>query len=275
MTSVDYGVPECFSGGRIEVWTVCPTDLSPASLGFCETLLSTEERSHVARFRHERNRAEAIVSCALVRIVVSRYTGLAATSLHFRRNPHGKPELHPARGIYFNSSHRSNLVACAVGVDRELGIDLEPISCGGQVLRLADSVFTESEMRSFSGLSDAERVDRAVTLWTLKEAFVKARGLGLSGGLRDFSVIANSVNPSLLQIELCDGKEGNWLMASFDVRDFRLALVVRSSAERIVFTQRDATVEISGAPSASSDRILEPCRASSAVEGPDFKNSLD
>lgn len=136
----------------------------------------------------EQHRHEYRVTRALCRAVLARYVDLAPAELRFRRNAYGRPALDPPGRIAFNLTNTVELVAIAVTDEGELGLDAEPLARADQILALAETVFTSFERRELSQLAPALQRTRAVQLWTLKEAYMKARGMGFAIPVQSFEI---------------------------------------------------------------------------------------
>ena len=89
--------------------------------------------------------------------------------------------------IRFNLSHTKGLIACAVALDRDIGVDTEDMRRRAVSLGIADRFFSETEARDLQQLSEEKRRDRFYDYWTLKESYIKARGKGLSISLGQFT----------------------------------------------------------------------------------------
>ena len=115
------------------------------------------------------------------------------SALIFSRNQHGKPELcHPPTSLRFNLTHTPGLIGVAVTTGRAVGLDAESKArkTRGDALRLARRRFSQVEIDQLERIEDPEaRAALFMKLWTLKEAYVKAVGKGISAppGLRGFS----------------------------------------------------------------------------------------
>ena len=124
---------------------------------------------------------------ALIRDTLSRYEPqVAPPDWRFETNQHGKPCIaNPlAQPLFFNLSHTQNLAALAVTRTAAIGVDVEKIKSVEQVRGLAERCFADSEIEFvFSGESGS-LMQRFFKLWTLKEAYIKARGCGLSLSLQ-------------------------------------------------------------------------------------------
>ena len=151
------------------------------------TVLDETERARAARFVFGRNRVEYTAAHVLLRRALAAATGHAATAFHFEAGDHGKPTAWvggtPA-GVHFNLSHTKGLVAVAVA-PFEHGLDVEPIDRTVS-LAIAHHYFCPEEIAWLNALPTARQTEGFLRLWTLKEAFIKATGLGLSQGLDTF-----------------------------------------------------------------------------------------
>lgn len=151
-------------------------------VGSLTSLLEPDERSRAERFQFERDRNAFVLAHALLRRVLSRYERVQPDSWRFTAGPWGKPEIAgPIKtSLRFNLSHTRGFVACAVTRHRDVGVDVERLDPISDMLTLAARFFSPPEVASLRVLRNSEQVRRFYQLWTLKEAYVKACGLGLS-----------------------------------------------------------------------------------------------
>jgi 4'-phosphopantetheinyl transferase len=175
------------------VWLAFPEAITdPALLATYEALMNPEERCKQRRLHFERDRHCSLVTRALVRTTLSRYAGVPPESWVFKVNDYGRPDLAPGQceaDLRFNLSHTHGLVACAVTLGREVGVDVENVQRPGETVTIADRYFSPTEVRALRALPDAMRRDRFFEYWTLKEAYIKARGMGLALPLDQFSFL--------------------------------------------------------------------------------------
>jgi 4'-phosphopantetheinyl transferase len=153
-------------------------------------MLDDEERARWRRFVFAGDRHDFPVSHGLVRCALARQAGVPPGAWTFETNRFGRPEIAgPAagRGLRFSLSHTKGLVALAVAREREIGIDVEELA-RELPADVARSMFTSDELAAIGGLRGEPQHERSTELWTLKEAYAKARGLGLSLGFRGFSI---------------------------------------------------------------------------------------
>lgn len=169
--------------GEIDVWLtrIPPVDAGdPLVRG--RDLLCAAELEACAAFARAEDRTRALATRVLVREVLSRYEDVDPREWEFALGPHGKPEVawRSGRALHFNLSHSASLVACAVSREHELGVDLEDLERELDPLELAPRVCSPAEQAALAGLEPRARQRRFLEAWTLKEAYLKGRGLGFA-----------------------------------------------------------------------------------------------
>lgn len=173
----------------VDIWLTKLSDVDGGLLRAYEGWLDPEERTRLSRFLVDHARVQFLVARALLRTVLSTYADVPPHAWSFGANAHGKPHIAaPAirHALKFNLSHTDGIVACAVSQGHELGIDVEYIGRELDFLELAGHVFAPAEIEGLEALPPSMRRQRFYTLWTLKEACVKAVGTGLSDPLGEF-----------------------------------------------------------------------------------------
>jgi 4'-phosphopantetheinyl transferase len=165
------------------------------------TWLAAGERERLERFRVEDARTQFAIAHVLLRGVLSRYADVAPADWAFAAGPHGRPEIAAPRQwvgrLRFNLSHTRGLVACGVTLGRDLGVDVERTDRVAHVESVARRFFAPSEAELVLAAAEVERRRRFFELWTLKEAYVKARGLGLALSLQSFAFRLDAAAPRL------------------------------------------------------------------------------
>ena len=163
----------------------------PALLAAYEALLTPEERARKQRYYFEKNRHEFLLTRALVRSVLSRYAPLPPTAWRFSANEWGCPAIASPEGagLRFNLSNTKGLVCCLVAADRDVGIDVEDAEREGDTVSIADRFFSPTEVAELHTLPEERQRARFFDYWTLKEAYIKARGMGLAIPLDHFSFL--------------------------------------------------------------------------------------
>lgn len=148
-----------------------------------EALLDDGERARALRFVRDANRVEHVLAWALVRSALAAATGLDPRGLVFRRDARGRPHLVAPDAPAFSLTHTDGLVACAV-TRGAVGLDAERADRAPSILEVASHAFSARERAWLAAASGGDRRGtRAVALWTTKEAYLKALGLGLVGDL--------------------------------------------------------------------------------------------
>lgn len=154
-------------------------------------ILNEAERAQQKRFYFEKHRHQYLITRALVRSVLSLYeNGIAPEQWEFKKNEYGKPFISNASltiPLRFNLSHADELIVMAVTLDQEIGVDVEYLPRVGKMLDIANSFFSPAEVEQLQNLPPEKKMNRFYDLWTLKEAYIKACGMGLSIPLDQFS----------------------------------------------------------------------------------------
>jgi 4'-phosphopantetheinyl transferase len=193
---------EALPAGEVHVWVVrLAASQRPERLQVCAAMLSASECERAARFRFERHRRAWIVAHALLRSALSHYAPVEPRAWEFEAERHGRPRIAGPSGappLRFNLSHTDRLAACAVATDLDVGVDVESASRLRHPLEIAERYFDSRETRELRALTRDERTDRFLDLWTLKEAYVKARGEGLSIGLDRMRFILEEAGPRVV-----------------------------------------------------------------------------
>jgi 4'-phosphopantetheinyl transferase len=150
-------------------------------------ILSLDEKRRLARLFSTPKQELFLLAHGLLRTELSKCADVDPAAWQFRAAAQGRPEIAaPKSPLRFNLSHTQGLAACAVTDGRDVGIDVEDItrehSCG-----LAERIFSLREQKNLRDLPAQEQARGFFELWTLKEAYLKARGLGLTIPLRAFS----------------------------------------------------------------------------------------
>ena len=162
----------------------------PALTRYYEGLLSDEERARGQSYLTDRLREQFFLGRALVRRTLSRHSSIPPAAWQFTTNPYGRPMISGPAGaprLNFNLAHTDGLVACVVSARNVVGVDAEVVDRTTETTLIAEQYFCPLETADLKSLSGPLRRDRFFQYWTLKEAYVKARGLGLSMGLNGFS----------------------------------------------------------------------------------------
>lgn len=220
----------------LQLWCAYPDDvLANGVAEACYPLLSEDEHRRLQEFRFERHRSEFLTTRVLVRTALSHYHPLAPESWRFRLNNYGKPTIDPECGLRFNLSNSLGLVVCLIAQDAEVGVDVEPYERAGSIVEVAPTVFSLLELTQLEALCGVEKMDRALSLWTLKEAYIKARGMGLSLPLNKFSFLFGGAEGIRLELDPCLGDDGrSWRFCLVEHAGHRIALMAERSTAPVL-----------------------------------------
>lgn len=244
---------EPLPGDEVHVFLARPESIAPAALARrAASWLAAGERGRLERIRIEEARAQFAIAHVLLRGLLSRYAGVGPADWVFVAGPHGRPEIAApsewAGRLRFNLSHTRGLVACGLARDRDLGVDVERPGRAAHVLGVARRFFAPAEAGAVLAVhEEAERRRRFFEIWTLKEAYIKARGLGLSLSLQSFAFQVDAAGPRLSSAPEDDDPAGWQFELSQRDTGHVLAVAARvSPGESLRVTTRDCPAELWG-----------------------------
>lgn len=183
------GPPSPFlTDDEVHVWRVHLDRVSRADV---EKALADDDQTRAARFRFEIDRQRFLIARGSLRIILSRYLQTAPRSIEFTPGPHGKPEIVASQlgiDLRFNLAHSQELALIAISLGRDVGVDLEFMREDFAGDEIADRFFSKNEIEQLKKVAPESRTSAFFNCWTRKEAYVKARGDGLSFPLDQFDV---------------------------------------------------------------------------------------
>jgi 4'-phosphopantetheinyl transferase len=217
----------------LHLWCAFPDDLlNEEAAKACARLLSDDERARWQRFKFDEHRREYLATHALARIALSHHHALAPPAWRFSSNKFGKPAIDPERGPRFNLSNSLGLVVCLISEGAEVGVDVEPRTRAGSVAEVGPRMFSQREQAQLEALPARARPERALHLWTLKEAYIKARGMGLALPLNEFSFVFKEGESIHMEIDpsLRDEPE-HWRFCLLEYAAHCIALMVENRGQ--------------------------------------------
>ena len=176
---------------EVHIWLVQINDES-ISREVLEDLLSLAERDRAARFKFATDRRRYLVAHAALRSILSVYLKIPAQELQFIAGPNGKPKLASIRAdnkFEFNLSHSHEVALVAVSQGREIGVDVEWVKEQLAFDEIAQRFFTSREVAALKALPSEHQRRTFYRCWSSKEAFLKAKGTGLSGELDEVEIL--------------------------------------------------------------------------------------
>lgn len=198
---------ELRSGNAVHLWLLNLEQFTRAHLAEAERIMSDNERERVQKTL--RGKESYIASRWLVRKVLAQYTGAAPDQIAFVRSAKGKPYL-PDSDIHFSLSHSGIWALLAVTTNGPIGVDIESIKVGRNLSAIAKHYYHPQELAHLESLTNEHRGDYFYRLWTLKEAFFKALGTGISAGLDKIRFEFNSTGPGSYGIDAHMAAELNY-----------------------------------------------------------------
>lgn len=176
-----------FQADEVPIWRAHLGAFAGQEAHFWATL-SPDEQQRANRFHFAIHRSEFIAGRGILRHLLGRYLGQPPAEIAFNYGPQDKPFLPATPSLSFNISHSGSLALFAFAQQMEIGVDLEKIDPKMDVLSISQHFFAPQERAQLASLSDAPRIHAFFECWTRKEAFIKAKGQGLSLPLDQFEV---------------------------------------------------------------------------------------
>jgi 4'-phosphopantetheinyl transferase len=213
----------------------------PHTYDACLAMLSQDERTRAGRFLLERHRRQFVIAHGLVRTALSRHVpAVSPDAWSFVTNRYGRPFIagpQTESPLFFSLSHTDGCVACVVSVNECVGVDVEATDRKCAHREIAEFVFSPEEVGALCALPPAELIDRFFDYWTLKEAYIKARGMGLHLPLDQFTMV---IGPG--------GAVGISFAPGFDDTATRWTLTQASPSSRIRLAVADGSGPGRGLP---------------------------
>jgi 4'-phosphopantetheinyl transferase len=198
----------------VHIWRA-ELDLPPASIENISDLLAEDELRRANGFFYERDRKRFVASRGLLRLILSRYSGIEPGAIQFTYSEYGKPYIdYPsgASSLSFNLTHSGNLALFVVAWRRQIGVDLELIRSGLDIQGIINRFFAPAEIDAYMTIPADERPRAFFQCWTRKEAYLKAKGVGLASPLNEFSVSLIPGEPARLTQSLDPAELHRWAL---------------------------------------------------------------
>jgi 4'-phosphopantetheinyl transferase len=206
--------------GGLTVWWLLTEAAKPPDIERWFGSLDPGERERAGRFRIAADRREFIAAHALLRTMLTLHLGVPPTAWRFLIDANGKPSIDPNVGshqLQFNLSHTRGLVAVALASRGAVGVDVEEIDEAKADLAIAEAYFARSEVEMLQKAPPSERARCFFRLWTLKEAYIKAIGTGLSAPLNSFAFTFEPIRIAFLSGPADDASK--WRFATLPPSD--------------------------------------------------------
>jgi len=229
--------------GEIHLWRASLMQ-TPDVLDALHALLAPEESAKAARYHFRRDRDHYVAARGLLRRLLGLYLARPPESLNFSYNAYGKPSLDGAGDVRFNLSHSHELALYAFARGRDIGVDIEHMRAEFAGDDIAARFFSAREVEMLHALPEATRTRAFFNCWTRKEAYIKARGEGLSHPLDAFDVSLIPGEPAALLGTRGDPRElARWSLYALDAGDaYAAAVAVEGTAHTLRLRQWPPTL---------------------------------
>ena len=228
------GLP--LSADRIDVWRA-NLNASTTELKQYYNLLSADEHKRAERFHFDQDRHRYIIRRSILRSLIASYLETDPVTIEFSYNEYGKPSIgnNMAEPIQFNLSLSNDLALFAFSQQQDIGIDIEKNDIRVVNEKIVQRYFSESESKTLLALPQHQQIFAFYNAWTRKEAWVKARGMGLSIPLDSFTVSLSPDEPAKLIAVASDSTSANdWSMVALTpAPDYTAALAVRGPCNQL------------------------------------------
>jgi len=197
----------------------------------CYELLSREERERASRYRVEGPRDDFVLTRGTLRSLLAGYLQRTPQELTFQPTEYGKPFIAGPCDLRFNVSHTDGLALLAFVRQREIGVDVERIRPEPDAQKLAERFFSVYERRALENLDGDDLQTAFFRCWSRKEAYIKARGEGLSLALDQFDVSIEANESRVLLATRPDPSEASrWVVRDVAARAQYAAAVAVATA---------------------------------------------
>jgi 4'-phosphopantetheinyl transferase len=233
-TSMTKKTRECFAltPTTVDVWLISLDDVDAEIRATCRAWLSESELRQWQRFVLQTPADLFLISRCLLRHALSWYAPVPEDAWQFARSGYGRPYVAAPsayRDLRFNLSHTSGLVALALRKGGAIGIDVENTTREIDVRGLAERFFAPAETKAVMASGPVQQQERFFAYWTLKEAYIKARGMGLSLPLESFWFELEPPPPQLRCTPRCDDQPEGWWFGHFRPTPFHWAALAVAS----------------------------------------------
>ncbi|HIF73670.1 MAG TPA: 4'-phosphopantetheinyl transferase superfamily protein [Porticoccaceae bacterium] len=227
---------------EIHLWTANDKDFDHQELrDCCGTWLTEAEQARYQRYYFDRHKKQFLLGCYLIRSVLSEYDVVDPQQWKFQKNEYGKPRIvdsQNSKSLFFNLSHSGEKQVLAVCLSDSVGVDIEQSDKRRRIAKIANRFFASEEVIDLLSLIDSEQLSRFYDLWTLKEAYIKACGLGLAIPLQHF--IYSFPNETGIALSFADERDDdvrNWQMWQIACSgNYKLALAIKREPENKIIS---------------------------------------
>lgn len=209
---------------QVHLWRA-NLDISASEIEQLKNILSTDEKDRAERFKFVQHQNRFIAARGFLRKIINYYLSIPQQDILFKYSDRGKPKL-PYNNLQFNLSHSQNIALYAITKHKLIGIDIEYVRSDVDCYKIAERFFNTREYQLIKNLDRAKQAQTFFHFWTIKEAYLKATGEGLVGGLDAVEInLDRESNINILGIAKETIAANNWFFDSFIPQDDFIATV--------------------------------------------------
>lgn len=217
----------------LHIWKI-PLNIPESELPPLFALLSNEEKETAKKFRFEKHRRRYIASHSAMQSILAQQLNIPVQNLQIQAHENGKPYI-PHTPLHFNLSHSEELALLVLSSQAEVGIDIEHLKPDIDTIGISKRFFHPIESEQLQRLPPEKRLKHFYCCWTGKEAYLKAKGVGITHHLKLFAL--NFQDPEKIHLVFVT-KEleefNNWFVHSFQLDNDYTATVVSSTKPNTV-----------------------------------------
>ena len=221
----------------VRAWYAQTSDLAanPALVARGRASLTPIERDRFDRFRHDEDRLMFLLGRLMARLLVGRALGIAPMAWRWREGTHGRPEIDdPHTTLRFNVAHSAGMVVCALADGRDVGVDVEDRHRHTVDREIVPRYCAPAEVADIDAQPAADWQNRFLLYWTLKEAYLKALGLGISVPLAEVSFTIDGDDARVAFLGSLAGADTRWSFHLTRPTDRHQLAVAASRADGVV-----------------------------------------
>lgn len=197
---------------EVHVWRVW-LDQEPSMVQAFLKILSPDERVRARKYHFHRDFEHFVIARGVLRDIISRYVNVSSSRIQFLYDQYGKPRLSSSgMPLCFNLSHSGGVALYAISQVQAVGVDIEYARENISVDEIAERFFSANEVATLRALPSDLRTVAFFNCWTRKEAYIKARGEGLSHPLDRFTVSIIQGEPVRLLATEEPGETSRWTL---------------------------------------------------------------
>lgn len=228
--------PIAIDDKEVHIWRIDLSDFLNEKQAL-HSLLSPDERQRAEKYRFEKDRDRYVIRRGILRKILGSYLKRNDEQLRFTYNRNGKQFLDIETGertISYNTSFSADIAVAAVAFKGKVGIDVEFVDHEFPKFDVADRYFSVDEVSAIRSLPADLQTAAFFNCWTLKEAYVKALGEGLSRQMPKLKISTDIEDSKTIQISADPKVTKGWFISSFIPKPSYIAAVAYEGMPKTV-----------------------------------------